>query len=188
VFAKIRRWLSPATLTGGLLLLMAGAIGMAAFAGGFNTLAHRTNTLEFCISCHTMASGPYAEYKKTIHFNNRTGVQATCSNCHVPTDFLPKLLSKIWAAKDVYHEFAGTIDTPEKFEARRLHLARNVWAYMEKTESSGCRSCHDFSAMKLDDQGRRAKLKHPQARTEGKHCINCHKGVAHELPKDYEGD
>lgn len=188
MFARIRRWLSPATVTGGLLLLIVGAGGAAAFFGGFNVFAHYTNRLEFCISCHTMEAGPYAEYKKTIHFNNRTGVQATCANCHVPTDFFPKLIAKVWAVKDVYHELAGTINTPEKFEARRLQMARNVWSYMEKTESRSCRGCHDFEAMKLDEQGRRAKLKHPQAKTEGKHCINCHKGVAHELPKDYEGD
>jgi nitrate/TMAO reductase-like tetraheme cytochrome c subunit len=188
VFNRIRSWLSPATVLGGFTLLVVGAIGMAAFVGGFNVFAAYTNRTEFCISCHTMQNGPYAEYKKTIHFNNRTGVQAGCADCHLPKDFFPKLLAKVWAAKDVYHEIMGTIDTPEKFEERRLHMAKNVWAYMEKTESRSCRGCHDFDAMKLDEQGRRAKLKHPQAKTEGKHCINCHKGVAHELPQGYEGD
>jgi len=59
---------------------------------------------------------------------------------------------------------------------------------MEANGSRECRRCHDFEAMKLDDQGRRAKLKHPQAMQEGKHCITCHKGIVHELPKGYEGD
>lgn len=188
MFARLRRWLTPATAAGGFMLVLAGAIGVAVFVGGFNAFAAYTNKTEFCVSCHSMEKGPYAEYKKTIHFSNRTGARAGCADCHVPKDFFPKLVAKVWAAKDIYHEFAGTIGTPEKFEARRLHLARSVWSQMEKSNSAGCRSCHDFDAMKLDDQGRRAKLKHPQAKMEGKHCISCHKGVAHELPKDFEGD
>lgn len=169
-------------------MLVVGAAAAVFFVGGFNAFADRTNSLEFCISCHSMADGPYAEYKKTLHYNNRTGVRATCNDCHVPKEFLPKLVAKVIAAKDVYHHILGTIDTKEKFEAHRLTMAKRVWAYMESTKSAGCRSCHDFDAMNMDEQGRRAKLKHPQAKTEGKHCISCHKGIVHELPEGYEAD
>lgn len=185
---RIRNWLSPGTVLGGATLLSVGVLATVLFVGGFTVFADKTNTLEFCVSCHSMANGPYAEYKKTMHYNNRTGVRATCNDCHVPKEFFPKLAAKIIAAKDVYHHLLGTIDTPEKFEERRLQMAQRVWAYMENTQSAGCRSCHDFDAMNLDEQGRRAKLKHPQARTEGKHCISCHKGIVHELPQGYEGD
>lgn len=182
--ARIRSWLTPATATGGLLLVVLGVIGAAVFVGGFNLFADHTNSLEFCISCHTMERGPYAEYKKTIHYENRTGVRAICSDCHVPRAFGPKLVSKIRAVKDVYHELAGTIDTPEKFEARRHIMASRVWDFMEQNQSAGCRNCHDYAAMKLDEQGRRAKLKHPVAIAEGKSCISCHKGIVHELPRE----
>jgi nitrate/TMAO reductase-like tetraheme cytochrome c subunit len=188
VLKKILNWLTPIKATGGLFLILVGVVGASAFFGGFNVFAEHTNRLEFCISCHSMAEGPYAELKRTIHFQNRTGVRATCADCHVPKEFGPKLVSKLWAAKDVYHHLMGTIDTPEKFEAHRLTMARRVWKDMEQTGSRACRNCHNFEAMNLDEQGRRAKLKHPQAMTEGKHCINCHKGVAHELPAGYEGD
>lgn len=188
MLTRIRQWLLPKTVTGGFLLFAAGAAAIAIFVGGFQVFAERTGTIEFCTSCHEMADGPYAEYKKTLHYNNRTGVRATCSNCHVPHEFFPKLAAKIFAAKDVYHHLLGTIDTKEKFEEQRLVMAKRVWAFMESTRSRTCRNCHDFDAMNLDEQGRRAKLKHPQAKQDGKHCISCHKGVVHELPQGYEGD
>ena len=43
-----------------------------------------TNTEEFCIGCHEMRDNVYAEYKGTIHDQNRTGVRAICADCHVP--------------------------------------------------------------------------------------------------------
>lgn len=178
----------PKTIGGCAILFFAGAVAFAIFFGSFQVFAERTSTLEFCTSCHSMAAGPFAEYKKTIHYNNRTGVRATCNDCHVPKEFFPKLVAKVWAVKDVYHHILGTIDTKEKFEAHRLTMAKRVWAYMGSTQSRACRNCHDFEAMNLDEQGRRSKLKHPQAKLDGKHCIDCHKGVVHELPEGYEGD
>ena len=46
------------------------------FWGGFNTGMEATNQLEFCIGCHEMRDTVYQEYKKTIHYSNRTGVRA----------------------------------------------------------------------------------------------------------------
>ncbi|MGQ9658550.1 MAG: NapC/NirT family cytochrome c [Thermochromatium sp.] len=76
-----------------------------------------TNTLEFCTSCHTMQTN-FEEYKESRPYKNTSGVQATCADYHVPKPLGPKLVTKIVAAKDGYHEIMGTIDTPEKFEAR----------------------------------------------------------------------
>jgi nitrate/TMAO reductase-like tetraheme cytochrome c subunit len=54
-----------------------------------------TNTLDFCISCHEMKDNVYQEYKTTIHYSNRTGVRAYCSDCHVPKDWGHKMMRKI---------------------------------------------------------------------------------------------
>ena len=67
-------------ITSALALFVAGII----FWGGFNTAMEATNTMTFCISCHEMKDNVYKEYKHTIHYQNRTGVRATCSDCHVP--------------------------------------------------------------------------------------------------------
>ena len=42
--------------------------------------------------------------------------------------------------------------------------------------------------MAFDKQGRRAAKKMREGMDEGKTCIDCHKGIAHKLPKDYEPD
>ncbi|MCW9040886.1 MAG: NapC/NirT family cytochrome c, partial [Rhodospirillales bacterium] len=106
------------------LLLGVGIVAGIVFWGGFNTFMEFTNRMEFCISCHEMRDNVYAEYKKTIHYSNRSGVQAVCADCHVPKEWVPKLLRKIKASNELYHKLAGTIDTKEKFEAKRLELAR----------------------------------------------------------------
>ncbi len=80
-----------------LTLLGGGFIAGILFWGGFNTGMEATNTLEFCIGCHEMRDNVYQEYKKTIHYSNRTGVRAVCSDCHVPKDWTHKMVRKIQA-------------------------------------------------------------------------------------------
>src|SRR5665647_2421454 len=62
------------------LLVFAGAAGLA-----------WTSTEEFCTGCHEMKDNVYAEYKGTIHDQNRTGVRAICPDCHVPRAVGPLL-------------------------------------------------------------------------------------------------
>ncbi|MCK4676216.1 MAG: NapC/NirT family cytochrome c, partial [Gammaproteobacteria bacterium] len=151
--------------------------------GGFNTTMEVTNTLPFCISCHEMESTVYQEYKHSVHYTNRSGVSATCSDCHVPKDWLPKVIRKISASKELYHWIKGSIDTPEKFEAKRHELATRVWDSMKASDSRECRNCHQFSAMALKEQTRFAARIHGDAPTKGRTCIDCHKGITHKLPQ-----
>lgn len=180
-----RWWLGiPA---GGLLMFAAGII----FWGGFNTVLEASNREAFCISCHEMRSNPYEELKKTIHYTNRTGVRATCADCHVPKDWVHKMARKIQATyKELPNKILGTINTREKFEAHRLQLAQDVWKVMKESDSRECRNCHTLASMDLDKQGKSARKKHSPERLKesGKTCIDCHKGIAHELPKGYDAD
>lgn len=151
---------------------------------GFSKGLEYTNSTEFCISCHEMKSTVYEEYKESDHFKNHSGVQTQCADCHVPKDFLPKMARKVMAVNDLYHHLLGTIDSQEKFESRRKFLAERVWRYMEATDSRECRSCHTWSGMDFEEQGRSAKRKHLRAQEKGETCIDCHKGLVHELPSD----
>ena len=74
------------------------------FWGGFNTGLEMTNTLEFCTTCHEMRDTVYQEYKETIHYSNRTGVRAICSDCHVPKDWVHKMIRKSKASLEVWGE------------------------------------------------------------------------------------
>ncbi len=145
-----------------------------------------TNTTEFCISCHEMEVTVYEEFLGSIHDVNVAGVRTSCADCHVPKPVFRKMIAKIKASKDLLHHFLGTVDTPEKFEANRLHMAEKVWDYMKATDSRECRNCHVFDAMDLAGQNGRAARKHEEMHETGETCIDCHKGEAHELPMDYE--
>lgn len=157
-------------------------IGMVLW-GGFSKVLEVTNTEAFCISCHEMRDYVYVEYQETIHYSNRTGVRATCPDCHVPKGLGPKLVRKLQAAKEVYGKLVGTINTPEKFEAKRLELARNEWARMKANDSRACRDCHTLERMNFEVQQRRASRQHERANERGQTCIDCHKGIAHHKPE-----
>ncbi|HUX91860.1 MAG TPA: NapC/NirT family cytochrome c [Gallionellaceae bacterium] len=156
------------------------------FWGGFNTAMEATNKLEFCISCHEMRDTVYQEYKQTIHYTNRTGVRAICSDCHVPRDWGHKMLRKIQASKELWGKLTGYIDTPEKFESHRMELATHEWNRMKASGSIECRNCHNFEAMSGEIQKQSVFNKHMQAKAQGKTCIECHQGIAHHLPKEYK--
>lgn len=166
----------------GALSFIAGII----FWGGFNTAMEATNRLEFCIGCHEMYDNVYQEYKTTIHYANRTGVRAICSDCHVPKDWGHKMLRKIQASQEVWGKITGYIDTKEKFESHRMELATHEWARMKASGSRECQNCHNFEAMSGDIQKQTVYKKHMKAKEDGMTCIDCHKGIAHHLPKEYK--
>ena len=90
------------------------------------------------------------------------------------------------AAKDVWGEIMGTIDTEEKFEQYRWEMANRVWARMEATDSRECRECHSYEAMDFHRQSRSARAKMKRALKRKETCIQCHKGLVHNLPEGWE--
>ncbi len=164
--------------------IAAAFVGGIIFWGGFNTAMEATNTKDFCISCHEMRDFVYEEYTGTIHDVNRSGVGAVCSDCHVPKDWTHKIIRKIKASKELYGKMVGTINTREKFEAKRVHLAMNEWERMKSSDSRECRNCHDFESMMPEFQKPRARQQHLNAMTVGQTCIDCHKGIAHSDARD----
>jgi nitrate/TMAO reductase-like tetraheme cytochrome c subunit len=164
-------------------LLIAGGIGGILFWGGFNWAMEVANTESFCISCHEMRDNVYKELKDTIHFTNRSGVRATCPDCHVPHEWLHKVRRKIQASNELLHKVLGTVGTPEKFEQHRLELAQHVWDSMKANDSRECRNCHSAAAMNPHKQTEAAAKAMDAGFKSGLTCIDCHKGVAHKLPK-----
>jgi nitrate/TMAO reductase-like tetraheme cytochrome c subunit len=174
-------WRPAAKWSLGGLLLIGGLGGVVAW-GGFNTAMEASNSMAFCISCHEMKDNVYQEYTQTVHFKNASGVRATCADCHVPSDWGPKLVRKVQATNELWHTMLGSIDTPEKFEAKRPVLAQHVWDAMKANDSRECRNCHSFDAMDFHKQRARSREKMEGAAAKGETCIDCHKGIAHRLP------
>lgn len=166
-------WKITGLLAGLVVLMLAGSAASVAFV-------KHTGSVDFCISCHEMRDTVYEEYKKSAHYNNVQGVRAACADCHVPHTWWDTAVRKVYAAKDIAHHFLGTIDTIEKFDARRLMMAERVWANMKDNNSRECRNCHSFDAMSLSDQKPRARKQHENAQRDESTCIDCHKGIAHK--------
>ncbi len=165
---------------GGFILLFSGIIFSAVLELGLEY----TNTEDFCANaCHSMNEYIKPEWEKSVHYKNRTGVRAICSDCHVPKDFLPKMVAKVVAVKDLYHEIIGSMNTREEFDASRLKMARRVWEKMRSTDSRECRSCHTIDHMAFDKQ---LSFQHKTVTEMGRTCIDCHKGIAHNLPETEE--
>ncbi|MFZ0765439.1 MAG: cytochrome c3 family protein [Bradyrhizobium sp.] len=164
-------------------LVFGGFVCGVLFWGAFNTALEVTNTEQFCTSCHEMHDNVFQELQRTVHFSNRSGVRATCPDCHVPHDWTDKIARKMQASKEVWGKLFGTISTRQKFLDKRLELAEHEWVRLKANDSLECRNCHSAVAMDFTKQNRRAAVIHakfliPHEKT----CIDCHKGIAHELP------
>ena len=168
-------------------LIVIGFVAGVFFWNSFNAALGATNSESFCTSCHEMRDNLLPELMTTIHYSNRSGVRATCPDCHVPHDWTDKIARKIQASREVWGKVFGHIDTREKFLAHRQQLARNEWARMKANDSQECRNCHAFESMDWTRQSLRALRVHSTALATGERtCIDCHKGIAHRLP-DMEG-
>ena len=164
-------------------LTFGGFIAGIIFWGAFNTALEVTNTERFCTSCHEMHDNVFQELKSTIHYTNRSGVRATCPDCHVPHDWTDKIARKMQASKEVWGWVFGTVNTPEKFAAKRREMAEREWVRLATNDSLECRNCHGETFMDFTRQSTRAAEAHYAFLVNGdKTCIDCHKGIAHKLP------
>lgn len=172
---------SPRHSIASLILLGAllGAVGL----GTADFTLHAMDSDAFCLSCHELEENIGVEYRTTIHARNAQGIRVTCADCHVPESLGPKLLRKAQGLRELYHHVLGTIATPEKFEAHRMEMAQRVWTHMEATDSRECRSCHESARFDLAAQSEKAREFHGPALSNGKTCVDCHKGIAHSLPR-----
>lgn len=180
------RWLAtPSARWSVLALVLLGAVGGSAAVISTQVMVAATGTNEFCGgACHSM-QWVAEEHKVSSHGANRFGVGASCSDCHIPHAYPQKIIYKTQAGvRDMIQEARGVISTEEKFKAARTHMAERVWAEFRTTDSANCRTCHVFTPEALAQQKKGARTEHENRQAEGKTCIDCHKGVAHEEPEE----
>lgn len=168
------------------VLTLGGFIAGVIFWGGFNTALEATNTEEFCIGCHTMENNVYQELQETVHWKNTSGVRATCPDCHVPHDWTDKIARKMQASKEVFAQLFGDLDTREKFEERRIALAQHEWDRFSANKSLECKNCHNYESMNFDEMRPTARIQMKQAAERDQSCLDCHKGIAHNLPQNMD--
>ena len=170
------RWSVFALVAVGVLI---GAVAIV----GTQVMVHVTGTDAFCGgACHSM-QWVATEHQAGTHGATRTGMRATCHDCHIPREY-PHLLwyKAVAGTKDVIGEMRGVIDTEAKFQAERRRMAELVWHEYKENDSRACRGCHVFSAEVLAKQQDAAKGSHAAVLEGRATCIDCHKGVGHLAP------
>jgi nitrate/TMAO reductase-like tetraheme cytochrome c subunit len=163
------------------LLAVGVVVGSVAIVGT-QVMVHATGTDQFCgTACHSM-QWVAKEHQESLH-GARTGMRATCHDCHIPREY-PELLWYKAAAgtKDAIGEIRGVISTEEKFRAERLRMATQVWTEYRANDSRSCRGCHQFSQDVLAKQDEAVRPIHAPVLDGQATCIDCHKGVGHERP------
>ena len=158
--------------------LAAGIVSVVAF----EITMTATNTEQFCTSCHEMRDNPGMLLKGTTHFKNKSGVRPTCSDCHVPREFIPKMIRKIEASREVWGKLTGIIDTPEKYAAHAPAMKEREINRLKANDSQECRNCHDVNQMLYSVQTAKAQEYHQAVENQGKTCIDCHAGLTHTPP------
>ncbi len=162
------RWLA-AGFAAGIIAVAIGGIGVA-----------MTSSTSFCISCHEMRVVAEQGWMHSKHYNNRGGVVAGCSDCHVP----PDLVAKLWVKtrdglKDVWVHFLGQSD-PTKMDWAALGKSARSKVYQ-----SACEKCHQ----NLEPEGASIKAlvahrENPRAERP-KSCLECHVEEIHGRFKQF---
>lgn len=171
----------PSKLGLGVLLVMGALAGVIAFIIFNKTLEH-TSTEEFCTNCHSMTI-PQSELKQRVHWSNKFGVTASCADCHLPHEAIPKYIRKIQALKEVYAELTGKYSEEGSFQKHRIEMAKREWARMSANGSQECKNCHRYDRMRFDEMSPKARKAMIPAAAKDQSCIDCHKGIAHHIPK-----
>ncbi len=142
-----------------------------------------------------MKNNVYEEYKSTIHyqkplwrFRRFVLIVMYLKSGQINWFVRSRASKEVWGKN-----YRKKIDTREKFVSHRREMAEREWARMKANNSQECRNCHNFESMDFSEQATRAARIHTGALlgtakepATGETCIDCHKGIAHELP-DMEG-
>ena len=112
----------PSTYLSLGFLTLGGFVCGVLFWGAFDTALELTNTEKFCTSCHEMHDNVYQELQQTVHFSNRSGVRASCPDCHVPHEWTAKIARKMQASKEVGEKFSAPLRLAKNFSTCALSL------------------------------------------------------------------
>jgi sulfatase modifying factor 1 len=142
----------------------------------FNFTVEKTSTDSFCAVCHVHPH-VFVSRKQASHFDNPSGVQVQCVECHLPPKGHGYLKEKIrLGAKDIYG-FLFKDSADYDWESKRL-LETSV----HFTYESSCLKCHqNLFPISLSTVGGEAHLYY-QNNVGKVGCLNCHLDVGHYLP------
>ena len=161
-----------------IIFIVGVVLGMVVVLYG-NRVMYRTNTDEYCASCHVHPHS-HDTWKRSSHYNNRTGVRVNCTSCHLPPkgDFYYFREKARTGMKDLWSYW--TKDSADfNWEAKRQleHAVKIVY-------NESCKNCHvNLFPRGLTDDGIRAHLYYETNEKKlNLQCISCHLDVGHFNP------
>jgi cytochrome c nitrite reductase small subunit len=139
-----------------LCVLAGAALGTGAFTVRYaEGLSYLSNDPKACVNCHVMRD-QYDGWQKASHH-----AVATCNDCHVPHEFVPKYLVK--AENGFWHSKGFTLqDFPEPIRIRPV--SSNIL-------QANCVHCHHDLVNDI--------LGHGATAGETTDCVRCHAAVGH---------
>lgn len=179
-------------LFAGVAVLVGVVIGVALVSAGVSVV-HWSGSTEFCGSfCHTMDAA-YASYKQGLHYKTASGATATCVDCHLKYESKhsisqAEVVGLLWhkavsGSNSLMGQIKGTINTPEKEEARRPILTEHYLEWARSVDWLTCKGCHNLQQMSNPKNPLIGEL-HRGMEKEGKaDCYSCHPTAGHNHAK-----
>jgi cytochrome c nitrite reductase small subunit len=139
-----------------LSVLIGAALGTGAFTVHYaEAFSYLSNDPKACVNCHVMRE-PYDGWQKASHH-----AVATCGDCHVPHETVPKYVVK--AENGFWHSKGFTLqDFPEPIRLRPVSL---------RILNANCVDCHRDLVNDI--------LGHSVPGTDATGCVHCHASVGH---------
>ena len=144
------------------------------FAG--NKLVVKTSESEYCASCHVHPQATQS-WKRSTHYDNKTGIQVKCVDCHLPPHGDGYLVEKTKTGiRDVWGKLFKD-SASFNWEAKsQIEFAKG------HVFESSCIECHKNNfPIGLTPKGMEAHLYY-ENHVDDLHCINCHITVGHYDP------
>jgi nitrate/TMAO reductase-like tetraheme cytochrome c subunit len=141
---------------------------------------HFTSSNAFCTTCHSMSLAEES-YKASAHYNNASGVRASCGDCHVSEGVFAATWDHAVGGKDLLKQIKGKLFGPDYDDpvVTALHLPEAAFAarkWFKAKDSATCKRCHELEAI----EGKRADTAAiHREETAGKSCIDCHINLVH---------
>lgn len=164
-----------------ILSVLAGIIVGLVLMMVIGSSLNKTTTSDYCMSCHYHEQAD-ADWKKSNHYLNKSGVVTDCSECHLPPKedgYLKYWMAKTKiGAKDIWTKMVKDKDEIDWEAKKDLEYATKI-VYNES-----CEKCHEnLFPEGISDDGITAHLHYEEnAEKLDLQCISCHLNAGHDIP------
>lgn len=162
----------------GLVLAILFFVGLVGGVPVFDAVDRHFSSDAFCVSCHLIEATVAKELRQSTHWTRKSGVRASCSDCHISEGLTAAMWDHVLGTWDLYSFVVRGIRTPEDFEKVRFETANRVRLRMVGNDSKNCRTCHVMEAIK--PKRKRGQRQHAEALESGDSCIACHYNLVHK--------